>query len=520
MVMPRIPKTSGNPERNFFKIGGLVGIDVSSPVQDVPDNKCRHLLNYIPIIGKRIKKVPGWTAVTTTVAGNPLPSNIVRMYTVYVGAAAGTPAVPFLVMFLAAGSCYAKNLNTGTTALVWAAATFTDPRIVQWKQERIVVVDPANGSFTWNGTTAAVVDATIDGNYITVWEGRLFIFRIDTNAVIFTAPDTYNDFNTANGAGVVEITVPNVRGNITGIATTTDIIYVFAENATLTISNLEQDGANVVFRIANLYGYRGCKFPDTIAVYENHVYMMDEKGIWEIVGYDSRRISEPDIDELLSQLQNSEFSPVGFIASMYNIDFYAVVVKIAIPGVTNDEKWMLCFYNQGWFIIKYGHDITFVSDGIEIGGTIYNFEADGVTVRNYFNEASTEAIESTFISKGYTLQNDFLDKRFTRFGITISEMSGTLNFQAAILGDEADYLFTLSPTFNASVVWVNEVGTVVQWQNGTPADVDWVLNGDTVQVKRGINGRGKAPQIILSETSAQRYTIDEMLLEYYYRARW
>lgn len=515
-----IPKSQGDPERNFYKIGNIIGMDVSSPVQDVPDNKCRHLQNYIPIIGKRIKKVPGWTAVSTLVSGSPLPSNIVRMYTVYVGAAAGTPAVPRLVMFLANGSCYAKNLNTGTTAQVWASSTFTNPRLVQWKQERIVVVDPSAGTKTWNGTTTANVDLTVKGNYITVWEGRLFIFRTDTNAVIFTAPDTYNDFNTANGAGVVEITVPNVRGSITGIATTTDIIYVFAENATLTISNLEQDGANVVFRIANLYGYRGCKFPDTIAVYENHVYFMDEKGIWEIVGYDSRRISEPDIDSLLPQLQNSEYSPVGFIASMYHIDFYAVVVKIAITGVTNDEKWILCFYNQGWFIIKYGHDITFVSDGIEIGGTIYNFEADGVTVRNYFDEASVENVESIFISKGYTLENDFLDKRFTRFGITISEMTGTLNFQAAILGDGADYIFPLSPTYNAAVVWVNASGAVVQWQNGTPADVDWVLSGNTVEAKQGINGRGKAPQITLTETSAQRYTIDRMLLEYYYRARW
>ena len=511
-----LPIAENQPERQFKEIKNLVGFDYSSAIADIPDNKCRLLTNYISKIGRRIVKIPGWTTVTLSTS---LPSNIVRMYVVYVGAATGVAAVPYLIMFLANGSCYKHNLSTATTASLWTTSTFTNPRLVQWKQERIVVCDPSAGIKDWNGTTTTNTSTT-KGNFITVWEGRLFLLRTDTNALAWTAPDTYNDFNVGNGAGVVELTDPNIRGNVTGFAATSGILYIFAENAVETASNLRMTGSTTVFDLKPLFGNRGCKYPDSIAVYENIVYFMDEKGIWEVTGFASRRISEPDVDGLLPYLNTSSFSPVGFIGTMYNIDFYGLLVKITPKGATTAEKWILCFYNDGWFIVKYGQDSVFITSGVEISGTVYNFSGDTTNVRNYFNPTSSQAITSVIESKAYDEGNDFLDKMVNRFGLNLSEVDGELTFYCAIIAGDTRYDFTLGVDYDGNINWLNGSGDAVQWTGTGAADVFFVVGSDALEVKTGVYGRGETFQFTIEETSAKRYAIDSIKSEYFVRSRW
>lgn len=516
MAEVQIPKSIGQPERRFKKITNIVGFDYSSASSEIPDNKCRLLINYISRIGRRIVKIPGWTDVTLSTS---LPANILRMYLVYVGASTGNPPVPHLIMFLTNGSCYKHNLSAGTTASIWTTSTFSNPRLVQWKQERIVVGDPVAGIKDWNGTTATNT-SSVKANFVTVWEGRLFLLRTDTNALAWTAPDTYNDFNVGNGAGVVELTDPNIRGQVTGFAAVSGILYIFAENAINTASNLRQSGSTTVFDIKPLKGNRGCKYPDSIAVYENAVYFMDNKGIWEVIGFSSRRISEPDIDGILPFLNTASFAPVGFVGTVYNLDFYGLLVSVSLPGSNDPEKWLLCFYNDGWFVVKYDIDATFITTGIEVGGNVLNFASAAASVYNYFNPSSTQAITSVLETKGYEEGNAFLDKQLNRFGLRLGSVDGELHFDCGVIAGGSQYNFELDASFSSAIVWINEDGDVVQWQNSGPSNVNFTVGFDEIEVKRGVHGRGKEFQFRIEETSNKRYTIDAILAEYFFRARW
>lgn len=511
-----IPKSIGQPERRFKKITNIVGFDYSSASSEIPDNKCRMLINYISRIGRRLVKIPGWTDVTLSTS---LPADILRMYVVYVGASTGNPPVPHLIMFLTNGSCYKHNLSAGTTASVWTTATFSNPRLVQWKQERIVVVDPVAGIKDWDGTTPTNTSA-VKANFATVWEGRLFLLRTDTNALAWTAPDTYDDFNTGNGAGVVELTDPNIRGQVTGFAAVSGILYIFAENAINTASNLRQSGSTTVFDIKPLKGNRGCKYPDSIAVYENAVYFMDEKGVWEVIGFSSRRVSEPDIDGILPYLNNASFAPVGFVGTLYNLDFYGLLVSVSLPGSNDPEKWLLCFYNDGWFVVKYDINTTFITTGTEVSGSVLNLACAADEVYNFFDEASEEEITSIIETKTYEEGNEFLDKQMNRFGLNLGFVDGTLLFECSVFADEFLYTFDLGATFSAAITWVNDDGDTIQWQNGDPDDVNFTVGTAEASLKRRAHGRGKGLIFRIEETSNKRYTIDAILAEYFFRARW
>ena len=62
--------------------------------------------------------------------------------------------VNYLLIFQTNGGCEALNLSTNVLTTVAVAATFSNAgcKVAQWKNERALIIDPANGYFNWNGT--------------------------------------------------------------------------------------------------------------------------------------------------------------------------------------------------------------------------------------------------------------------------------------------------------------------------------------------------------------------------------
>lgn len=509
------PQQTNYPERQRFKISKITGVNVSGAASEIPQDKARRLINYMPVQGEKIKKVPGYTNITLSTT---LPANISRMYTCYVKIA-GTPT-PHLIFFLTNGSAYKHNISAGTTAQIWTTSTFTRPRLVQWKQERVMVIDPTAGLRTYDGASATTVDASITGHFITVWEGRLIVIKQNTNSVLISVPDSYSDFNTANGAGAFIVNQPTLKGLISGVASTSKVLYVFGETAVIAVSNLQSTGGIVTVSQLALFGNRGCKYEDSVAVYENLVYTTDANGIWEINGYSVRRITDPDVDEWLKYLNNASFNPVGFIGNLYNIDMFCLLVNITPPGAATSEKWVWAYNNNGWFFMKFDVDITFMTDAFEINGTQYNFGSNAAVVKNYFDKASTVQLTSEFLSRAETHGDDEIDKIVHRLSMTVSDLLGTASFAGKILYGNKIWSFALNPSFVSAITWQNNSGGNIQFQNNTPANLNFITSGDSIRIGSRLNGRGKTIQIYIAETSALQYSIDKIIYEFFYGTRW
>ena len=80
----------------------------------------------------------------------------------------------YLFFFQTDGRCQAMNLSTNALTTVGAAGTFSNAgcQIAQWKNERILIIDPTNGLFNWDGTNLVKM-GSVNGVTITPTVGHL-----------------------------------------------------------------------------------------------------------------------------------------------------------------------------------------------------------------------------------------------------------------------------------------------------------------------------------------------------------
>ena len=92
--------------------------------------------------------------------------------------------------------------------------------------EKIVGVDSVNAPFVWDGTTYTVLNSApndvIGAEHVIWFKNQLFFAKGDR--LTFTSPYTDNDFNPANGSGVI-----SVGKQITGIIVFREQLIVFSE---------------------------------------------------------------------------------------------------------------------------------------------------------------------------------------------------------------------------------------------------------------------------------------------------
>ena len=99
------------------------------------------LENLMPIGQSYIPAVPQVGASMTT-----LTAAIQSMQFASLG------TVDYKICFTTAGGAQAVNLGNSSVVTIAAGGTFSSPTMDQWKSERIVIADPDNGYFSWDGT--------------------------------------------------------------------------------------------------------------------------------------------------------------------------------------------------------------------------------------------------------------------------------------------------------------------------------------------------------------------------------
>ena len=129
-------KQQGKPydqtSRNFG------GINTQASRQAIGDDEFSWLENMMPIGDGNLLAVPAPTDTGASVAG-----------TCYYMKAANIAGVNYMYMFTADGAAYQINLTSYVKTTVAAAGTFggTASQIDQWKNDRILIIDPIAGYY-------------------------------------------------------------------------------------------------------------------------------------------------------------------------------------------------------------------------------------------------------------------------------------------------------------------------------------------------------------------------------------
>jgi hypothetical protein len=131
-------------KKSYFVAKDFKGINSTNNRTAIGEGEFSWLENTQPIGFGNVRIVNAPDTIDTVTFAN----------TVTYMASANIQNTEFLFAFQQDGSAQYVNIENNTQGNLAAANTFSNSnvQIVQWKNERILIIDPANGYKTWDGT--------------------------------------------------------------------------------------------------------------------------------------------------------------------------------------------------------------------------------------------------------------------------------------------------------------------------------------------------------------------------------
>lgn len=110
----------------------------------IDDDEFSWIENVIPIGDGDLRVVPASSGIKTTLTGE----------SIYYWTDANIGGTDYVICICASGAAYAVNLATYAGTKFAVAGTFSAAGAVacQWKNERVLIIDPSKGYFSWDGT--------------------------------------------------------------------------------------------------------------------------------------------------------------------------------------------------------------------------------------------------------------------------------------------------------------------------------------------------------------------------------
>jgi hypothetical protein len=136
-------------KKDYKVVKDFVGINTKANRTAIKEEEFAWLENAMPIGSANVRVVPA----PSTVAGVTFAANVV--YATY----GNLGVTNYYIAFLSNGSAVQVKVSDGTTTTIGAASTFSTSGVQasQWNNTLIIIIDPSNGYFQWNGTNLVKV---------------------------------------------------------------------------------------------------------------------------------------------------------------------------------------------------------------------------------------------------------------------------------------------------------------------------------------------------------------------------
>lgn len=240
-------------KKSYFVSKDFKGVNVKNNRTAIGEGEFAWLENTQPIGYGNIKIVNSPQNV----------ANVSFANTVTYMASANINNTEFMFAFQENGSAQYVNIETNTQGNLAAANTFsnTDVQIVQWKNERILIIDPAKGYKTWDGA-----------NLVSI--GSIGTVTVNNGGANYVAPTV--TFGTPGETGGVTATgevilVGNTVSQI--IVTEAGSGYTSAPTVTITDTGGNGAGANVTCTIFSQNG-------NSIATFSGRTWIADGRTVY------------------------------------------------------------------------------------------------------------------------------------------------------------------------------------------------------------------------------------------------
>jgi hypothetical protein len=365
-----------------------------------------------------------------------------------------------------------------------AGTVSTSARMTIWQGTTILIEDPTFGYSSWDGTTYTVIDATMVGTSIAVFQGSVWLGNNRT--ITFTAPATFNDFTAGNGAGSVTITDEAFIGNITFMLSAVEQLWIVGPASVETISNVQASGVapSVVrtFAISNVVPSVGSSAPSSGIPFFRAIAFFSPGGIYAISGVSPQKISKA-IDRLFPGLMLTGDVPaaVSLVQNLYCMLFLVTYTQANTPslptpanGVTTGTPLVLGFSEGKMFFASQGATLKWITSVI-VNGVAQAWGADGSgNIFQLFGAAASTAVPYKIVGKLHPLGKSVQMKGLMKLGVEL-ETPAVIDPQCTIDSDLGSK--TLAIAANRVQRFVNASGQTVVFTNSSGQTVTFVGGG-------------------------------------------
>jgi hypothetical protein len=379
------------------------------------------------------------------------------------GTFSSTPAVAITGGSGSGATATAVMGGSGATQFV-ASVTLTNPG-TGYKPGDVLTV-----TFTPASTAAATarVFPQVTGTTIDVFAGR--VWWANGRILNFTGTNGFDDINPANAAGSTTITDRDLSHSIFAVRNLNNFLYIFGDQSIKQIGSITVQSSITLFTILTLASDIGTSFLMTIQSYNRLVLFANKQGVYGIFGATVQKISD-DLDGIF-QLVDFSLQPSAALNDLSNIHCYMLLVKYLDP-VAGSRSILLIFQQNQWFVVSQGSLLAICSVALGSTTQVETFGSSGSDVTQLLQNKAV-SVPIKLITSLSANGNIVMAKKPQRSGIAITTQSAqSVSMTVDTENGSNSYTFSAASVVN----WINNLGQVVQFQNNSLQNVNFITGG-------------------------------------------
>jgi hypothetical protein len=446
-------------------VKNFAGVNTQAARTAIKEEEFAWLENVMPVGYANLKCVPYQGTPVATIVG------VIITYWKYVN----ITNVDYLICFTAGGSAHAVNLASFAVTLIGAGGTFTGPvATAQWKNERTLIV-AGNGYWSWDPvgglvSLTGVTGAPMSGQTIMTFAGRVWVGIFRT--VVFSAPTSYQDFQTASSGGSFIVSDETLHSNINALVTANNFGYIVGDASFNVISDVRLgtgSPAPTVFSNTNISALIGSNLPLSIFPFYRMLAFATRYGFYVMVGSTPQKISD-HLDGIVPLIDYTK--PVsGGVANIFEILCMAFLFNYKDPA--GARPLLAIFFNSKWFFANQGADLKLIAGAFQ-SGTPALFGTDGPHIYKLFSD-TTSNISTIIQTALWPMKKPTSMKEAQKAGVEITTGAVTTQINLTLDSDFGTIPLILSASNSGD--WINNAGVIGHWVNAGAVQGQWIISG-------------------------------------------
>ena len=333
-----------------------------------------------------------------------------------------------------------------------------------------------------------IVDVATFSNRIWVAQGRTVYASASTSPTDFTSVS----------AVAFNIQDSTLHGNIKGLLSANNFLYVFGDDSINVFSDLQVTSTGAtVFTNTNVSASIGTSRIYAIFPYFRSVLFMNDYGVYALVGSTTTKISDP-LDGIFPYIDFTK--PVTGGQTLLNNILCAVFnfyVNSSFPlGPSGSRYIQAIFFEKKWFISSQG-DIQYVTS-VPFGGKVKLYGVDSNKVLKQMYSDTISPVNSYIQTALNEMGDPIRTKQALKFAV-----EATLS-QGGVLSMTVDSEGGSSPayTLTNNITWLNTSGAIIGWTNNASATIIWISTNGYYLYKSDAEQYGKYLGLTQTSNSA------------------